>query len=188
MRIRDPKGFSLVEMLVSIFIFTVIFSLVLAYVRGEEKSRALELSAQDLASFIRKAQFLSLTGKEKEIDGVFRFPRGGYGVRLSVCAAPPCTYYLFGDLDGQLDYDQADGEQIGAEKITLPSFVEVSGLKVNGVEVAEADVVFRPPRPTVCVDRDCSGDGNLSLKLFHTSTGREAFIFINSETGQVSVD
>lgn len=177
----NRRGFTVAELLVSISIFMMITTVVLANFRSNSRSEQVRFNAQDLASIIRKAQLNSQYGRSVSSNGDATVPIGGFGIHIEQCTSGPCEYRLFADVDGQLDYDSE--EEATSEVYLLPVSMHVVGLPA-----AVTDLVFKPPQPFVCVNADCDGATDVDIVLEHRATQEQAVISINPLSGKVSVD
>jgi len=143
-------GFTLAEMLVSVFIIVTIASLFIANYNSVNKRTDLIMSAQKLVADIHYAQNNTLG--LVEYNG--SVPNGGWGLNLEKGTS---TYVIFADLNapgelGYMEYDNNDEGQIGygARVTDLGENVEISSL-VTGVmgetENPQVNVTFLPPDP-----------------------------------------
>lgn len=139
-KLKYNTGFTVIELLVSIFIISLISGAFLAnYHAGDQQSKLIN-SSQKLVSDIRLAQNYALGLREFESS----FPSGGWGVRLEEGNS---DYMIFADDDiGEYDYD--DGEEYLT--IDLPENITISSI-TNSFSISESplDIVFTPPDPTV---------------------------------------
>ena len=144
------KGFSLIELLISISILAAITVFTVTNLVSSPRNQELKSNAADLASLFRKAQIWSLTGHQ--VNG--QVPNGGYGLSIPACGTAPCKVRLFADLDGSLTYNSA-GNLLGTpatnpteekiEELVLSKFVTVAP---PGIGV---DLLFKPPQGLVCL-------------------------------------
>lgn len=123
---RWPAGFTLVEIGIVLVIVVVITSLSLAAFRGQTKVQALRRVRDVVAADSRFAQQQSQAGKTVSVCVVggadvsvcgpglvcggactSKVPSGGFGLYFTPCAALPCRYYEFADLDADARYDYA---------------------------------------------------------------------------------
>ncbi|MBI4215618.1 MAG: type II secretion system protein [Parcubacteria group bacterium] len=178
---RFYNGFTLVEILVSIAIFVLITTGVVINFRTGENRRVLDLGTQNAAGILRKAQFWSLSGKSQLQGTNLVFPSGGYGIRVEPCSASPCGVIFFADWDGELDYD--DSEKLAGEGYTLPADLLIESVAPSQT----SDIVFKPPVPSVCVNRDCSNVPVTAIVVRHVKDNRRAEIRILQGSGQISV-
>jgi len=148
------KGFTLVEVVVSIFIIVLLAGIVFANYRQAGKQFALQRSASKLAQDIRRAEEMAMSAKE--YNGIN--PRGGYGMHFDKTSSAK-SYILFADCDGtNYQYDPGGNPCNGLyEKIETINFegeVKIFSLRSSGVEVPSLDIVFTPPDPTIRVNKN----------------------------------
>ncbi|MDQ5971514.1 MAG: hypothetical protein QG566_460 [Patescibacteria group bacterium] len=86
LKYSTKKGFTIIELLVVIFIFSVISSLVIFNYGSFQSNVSVENLAQDLALSIRRAQVYSVSTKSSEVASVTTFP--SYGIHFYLPSAP----------------------------------------------------------------------------------------------------
>lgn len=173
----NQNGFSLIEMLVSIFILTIITTLSITNYRAGEKKNLLNLESNVLLSNIRKMQNMVLNGSkfnEKEM------PFGGYGIHFENTG-----YTIFSDDNANKVYDAGEAVNIAVlQKISL----SVSGNNNN--------LIFLPPKGQVCVNVDlcavcdCNlkNGGQYSVILSFGETGDSKTITVNQISGRAEIE
>lgn len=171
---KQQEGFSLVELLVSISIFGILAAAIVVNIRGSSSGREAELQAQNLSSFLQTAQVNSLSGQPHEGS----FPLGGYGVHMQVCATAPCTAILFADVDQDGSFDASEE----VSQITFGSSVYISEISTG----SDLDVVFKPPRPFICINNSCSGAGVTTIDLDTVNSGQTSQVIIDQISGRIS--
>ena len=168
------RGFSLVELLVSVAIITVISGATLVYFRGGNKNWALTRTAQRVSQEIRRASNMALSSpgytcpESAAIDGYgICFSSGGPGADF--CAndsdASNASYILFVDCDGNNAYG-GTGVDVKIETISVESGVKVKTV----IPVYSFSVVFVPPDPTTNFSSGTSGTITLSLTTDESTT------------------
>jgi prepilin-type N-terminal cleavage/methylation domain-containing protein len=141
------KGFTLVEMLVSVSIIGVMSTIFLVNYHSTNKRSELILTSQQLAGDIRMAQNHSLGSKEY---GAGNIPTGGWGFYVNKANS---DYLIFADNNGNYSFDVGeDNTSMGAQKIDFPSRIGVKDILVNGVDVNSVSVVFLPPNPKTYIN------------------------------------
>ena len=160
------KGFTLVELLVSIAIIGILTAAVVASSPAAKQGFAIMRSSQGLAQDIRRAQIKATA--MKEIGG--SSPKG-YGIYLATNASS--SYILFADQDGNHTYN--DKEDILIETINLETDVKISALSSG----SSLNIVFEPPNPTVWVNNSSSSFSTITLHLENNIT-KTREIFVNS--------
>lgn len=171
---KTPRGFSLVELLVAMSIIVLITTAAMANLRGNSPDRALRDQSRNLASLLRQAQVQAIAGEPA--DGVI--PIGGYGVRLTACATPPCEAILFADKDGNFTMD-------GGEQRQAVNF----GPEITFVSILPDDplnVLFKPPSAFVCFNNVCSGGGVAEVTLGVVGSSKTVTVSVHQLSGQIS--
>lgn len=201
---RAERGFTLIEMLLSMSIFAIVTAFVTANFRAGRQGDELRLSSQLVATAIRRAQTLAIAGQtvafcrggtrdlqtcpsgsSAECGGgtcVVEVPRG-YGIRLSTALADERKVVLFADLDGDRAFDS--GELIRSDTASPGPSVKVSTL--SPTSGATLDIVFEPPKPTVYFNGSVA-TGVASITTQHAATGKTKNVTVNRITGQVNAD
>jgi prepilin-type N-terminal cleavage/methylation domain-containing protein len=134
LKYKNKRGFTLVEMIVSLSIVTVIMLTVLFNYSSFNDRLALSSAAEELAIAIRQAQTYGLTVKEVAAGGG-RFD-SAYGIYFDSRSGSNRyrDYYLFADLDGDGKYTVGSGCGSGSteciEKVTMRNNIHVSSISV----------------------------------------------------------
>jgi len=162
------SGFTLAELLVSIFIIALISGLFMVNYHNTNKRSELNVEKQKLASNIRLAQNYSLGSKT--YDGV-NTPKGGWGVHFDL--AEPTKYVIFAD------QETPNGNQIyeADEKIetkNLPAGITISSLSPAN----QVDIVFFPPDPVTYVNTLSTASAQITIK--ENINNSTAVITVNS--------
>lgn len=200
----NARGFTLIEMLLSLSIFAIVTAFVTANFRAGRQGDELRLSSQLVASAIRRAQSLATAGQttafcrggtrdlqtcpsglSSECGGgtcVVEVPRG-YGIRFSTVAVDARKVILFADLDGDRAFDA--GELIRSDSVSPGPSVRVQAL----VPVAgnTLDIVFEPPKPSVFFN-GLTTTGIATVTTVHSVTNQTKNVSVNRVTGQVNAD
>lgn len=150
---KKKKGFTFVEILVVIFIVSLLSALVVANYRSGEKIMALKRGGTKLAQQIRKAQQMAMSAKELPGGG---FPAGGYGIyfeKYTIGGVVNYDIYLYADISAPWErYGPADQiiETIYREStgVYLEKGVKVKEVRVDGVTADNLSINFKPPDPT----------------------------------------
>ena len=148
-KILNTKGFTLIELVVSLAVITILISLFLANYRNGSRGTELNLAAETLATDIRSAQD-STMGVE-QYNGVV--PKGGWGVHFDKTVS---AYTLFADLNADKTFNSGGANDegnvgYGARVFTLPANVTIDSISLknnnNYVSANKVDITFVPPDP-----------------------------------------
>jgi type II secretory pathway pseudopilin PulG len=140
-KILEWQGFTLVELLVSIFIIILISGIIFANYRVGGQQFALQRSANKLAQDIRRAQAMAMGAAE--YAGCPAGYKYGYGIYLTTSTNN--KYILFADCDNGKDYD-SPGEAVG-DPIPLEAGVKIKTLSPS----SPLTITFTPPDPTITI-------------------------------------
>ena len=151
-QIQDTKGFTLIELVVSLAVITLLISLFLVNYNSGTRGTELGLAAETISSNIRLAQD-STMGVE-QYNGII--PKGGWGVHFDKTSGVP--YTLFADLNDDKKYDSG-GENdegnvnYGARIFALAPNISINSIKIkndsgNQIDINKLDITFVPPDPT----------------------------------------
>ena len=150
---KKEKGFTLVELLVSIAIIATISGLSLVYFRGGNKNWTLIRATQNFSQDIRRASNMALSSPKITCDGVEYSPKG-YGIYFNKTGNAN-TYILFGNLTtGDNAYDAptsgcySTGSDVIIDTITMEFGSKIKSLSAPS-SVDYISIVFIPPDPTV---------------------------------------
>lgn len=172
--LSNKAGFTLVELLASIFIIALISAVFMVNYNNTSKRSQLKMAAQKLASDIRLAQNYSLGSKTYNQTDT---PPGGWGVHFDM--ADTSHYIIFADKNtpfANKTYDEDEGEAI--EIKTLPA-----GIVINRIYAAEnltaqsVNIVFFPPDPEIYINTSSNAYARVILKEN-----------INNSTAEVTVN
>jgi len=131
---RKGAGFTLVEMLVVIFIIGLVSSIMIVNWRKNEKQYQLQGAAQEIVQNIRKAQQMALSGAK-----ITTQPINSYGLYFEV--ATRTSYLIFADRNDNKQYDLGSDLIVGDAAIPIKSGFEINsltspeGASLNGVAV-----------------------------------------------------
>lgn len=180
------KGFTLVELLVSVGIFTIITS-VAAYNHSLfNGSVILTNLAYEIALSIRQAQFYGITVRQSADDST-RFD-SGYGIHFDTVSAP-ASYILFEDKPAQ-DHVYNVGESLNTFSIqrgnTISKIVVSNGSGTTSKSLV--DISFIRPNPDTYITADgIAGVYYNNAELCVSSPQANKRKIIIEATGQISV-
>lgn len=196
------RGFTLVELLVSISIIGVITGMMMANFRGGQQSAEVRLATDILVGQLRSVQTSSLTGRLVAVcsggvndldvcepkslpvsctDGVCqkRVP-AGYGIRFST--ATPTTYMLFYDTDDDRRYDTG-------EELSEAPYISTGATRFQGSTAGDpVDLVYVPPFGQLYVNGSASGPTTVSLTLGHQFGSMIRHVNIYRLSGKIEHD
>ena len=126
-------GFTMIELLVVIFIISLVSAFALANYRSGQKKYILTGAVQQLVSNIRKAQNMALSGFD--ISGQYN----GYGLYIEKGKS---SYIIYGNKNPDPSYQPSDNI---IETISLPGKINVKSVSVASDKL---HIFFEPPQPT----------------------------------------
>lgn len=173
-------GFTLVELLVSVGLFTMMTSVVLAKYRTFENNAKFTNAAEDIVLAFRQAQVYGVATKAEASS--FDIP---YGVYLK--QSTPSQIIIFADRDRNGRYTNTDNPVIGT--INWGSVFSSLSLKCAGGVCSgnEFSVTFERPNVDAII-KDGSGSQYTNTNASVTvSNGTKTSIISISDAGQISV-
>ncbi len=162
----DQKGFSLIELIMVIFIMGVASTIVAVQYSDSRNSKALYLGSKQIANDIRMTQNYTFSSLE---DGGAN-PSGGYGIRFSENSN---SYLIFADEDSDRARNADNSEDF--QTINLPDGVKVISLEIDTVGADPVDVVFTSPYGEVYINGNNKNAGsfiNLEIEIGNSSGTR----------------
>lgn len=156
---RQQSGYTIMELLVVIGIFTFMVVAVSADFTKGRRSADLQMAAHKLASDARRMQSHALA--LENFDG--SPPRGGWGIHFRPQNNFDNYYRLFADDNGDYFYDS--GEEYQSD-IYFPGKVYIDSIEVDGepggITGPRAGIVYEPPNPNIHLchqnGSDCSAN------------------------------
>jgi prepilin-type N-terminal cleavage/methylation domain-containing protein len=176
--IKNRKGFTLMEVVVSIGIMALLLSLFLVNYRVGSRGSELVLAAQNALSDMRLVQNNSL-GSVRYNGQV---PLGGWGVHFDTSASNNRRYIVFADIDGDHNYDGAgeSNPSYGGRTIDLPENISIAGIEYHGgISKTWSDFVFLPPLPKTIIWDGAGTTTEATIILEHGVTGENKSIYSN---------
>lgn len=158
----QDSGFTLIELIVTIAIMGIAFSIFVSQYAIYRNAKALSLGEEQVVNDIKIIRNYALGTIRANSD----FPKGGYGIRFLIDSD---GYTIFADADEDHKYSNT-GEKF--EEIKLPQNVKVTFLRVNGVITDPVDLVFAPPYGIVYIDSYNKKDNdfvNLEITISNSS-------------------
>lgn len=194
------KGFTMLELIISVGIFALITGTVLANFRGGQRVEELRNTTENVRSLLEQARTMTLTGQVRSytVSGTTKsdFPAGGYGMAFLYDAALNATLYRMVAVDaapGLPGYEQLFGELQGGERGTFPSALRITP-RANAGDVF-AMVTFAPPDGTmvfrgsdgIIIDRASTVGGQL-VEVVHSESQKKKRVLMDRVSGRISVE
>ncbi|MCC6323255.1 prepilin-type N-terminal cleavage/methylation domain-containing protein [Candidatus Nomurabacteria bacterium] len=207
----STAGFTIIELLVVIFIFGVISSLVIFNYGSFQSDVSVENLAQDVALSIRRAQVYSVSTKSSEVSSVTTFP--SYGIHFYLPSAPggaailgnERAFIFFADIPPIITpvmYDTngncgalVSGDEC-VEIINITSSDKIVDICYDGVcpvGSKSVDIVFTRPdtEAQLCfrygISGSCIGNPSYVTIKLESINGRQRLINVWN-TGQINVE
>lgn len=189
-KLKTNRGFTMIEMLVSLAIFALITGIVLTRHSQFSGNILIGNLAYDVALSVRQAQVFGLSVREFEVgSGQFAI---GYGVHFD--SNTPSSYIFFADVNDNQIYD---GPSEVVEILTLRNgytIAEVCGELPTGTkkctpsDITFLDIVFERPNPEAIINTSVLSDVYSKAEITVMSPkGAERMVTVWS-TGQISVE
>lgn len=173
---KKSKGFTIIEMLVIIFIIGIISTTLVVNWRRNEKRYLVQRVAQEIAQNIRKAQDLALTSKK--ISGQ-EMPYG-YGVFFSKDSNN--FYIIFGNIADDKKYQTSD---ILVENVELDSQIQIDSLSSG--QNNDLNILFSIPDGFTSFDPTGTSATIVIKKIGTTCPSVSCKSIIVKDTGQINI-
>ena len=182
------RGFTLVELVVTISIFVVVSTLVFANYPKFKSQLSLKKTSQEIAFAVREAQVYSLS--VKSYDNNFNI---GYGVHFDKNKSS--NVILFADVDNSKEYN--NGDKIVKEYAiqTNISIISLCGNENNpptSCELSKLNAVYLRPNPIINLSGRSGDDSlvsNLSdIEIIISSSGEITKKIIIWVSGQITIE
>jgi prepilin-type N-terminal cleavage/methylation domain-containing protein len=140
------KGFTLTELLVVIFIISLLTSISFPFYRTAQKQYILKSAAQKLAQDIRRAQEMAISARICGPCGNKVPP--GYGIYLQ---QGNTSYLIYADTNPAQGNEIYDGGDVIIETISFEG-----GVFIKNVNPSSLSINFQPPDPKIRIIGDSS--------------------------------
>jgi len=163
----NEKSFTLVELLVSIFIIILLSGIIFANYRQSGRQFALQRAANKLAQDIRRAQQMAMSAKECPIaicGGPPAETPPRYGIEIST--ANPYYYFLYADRNDNGKFEPTGGKpDKKIEEITLKEGIKISQLFCGVSSKLDIWITFKSPDPMTEIRNpgECPSFGKIVL-------------------------
>lgn len=157
-RFYKQTGFTMIELLVTVFIITLLSSLIFASYNSGQRKYVLSQSSQQLVSDLRQAQNMAMSGVD--ISSYH-----GYGVH----AEDNDNFYIFfADENGDSVYKSQNDTII--KTVNLPNLIKINSVSPS----SNLDIFFESPNPVTYINNDSSVGqvGTIVLEIENTSLNK----------------
>ncbi len=199
------RGFTIVELLVSMAIFVIMTSVIVAKFGNFNQSTLLTDTAYDIALVVRLAQTYGLSVKSTTQSGTanFNFP---YGVDFNAgtsaacgsgASSNPSSLVLFADIP---DSGGATDGMCSSSDATINPYIIIRGATVSALcagadasacsSVSRLDVSFRRPNPSAVICASNGGAAQCNYAYAQATirgTDNSTRVIVMRQNGQISV-
>ncbi len=177
---RNARGFTIVELMVTVGIFAIITSVLLVRNSKFDDETLLQAAAYEVALSVRQAQNYGINVQGQ--GGYFDKP---YGIYFETGAV---SYVLFTDTDDDGYYNSQGGEEL--QTFTLGRGFQIAQVCItDGVcdaGVTSASIVFRRPEPEAIIMLSDGTTHPFLTVVLSSPRGGERYIVVR-QTGQIAV-
>ncbi len=170
------KGFTMIEMIVSISIIAILATTFLANYHGARKSSELNMAAQKLASDIRLTQSYALGLKEKDGNVPVR-----WGVYFNKASGSNGKYIIYADTESSNNQSYDSGEEYFI--YDLAQGVIIKDIKIDNVSIPNNTLylTFASPDAEVQICRNSNGHNCASqnMEIILTNNRIDKTVLVN---------
>lgn len=185
-----PRGFTMIELLISIGIFVMITGIVVtSFSHGKYRDELVAAGAA-LQSAVREAQTFTTAGTTIRCPQLAptdpAAPPVGYGVYINQVFGQPSVVVLYADCrtdSTPYTYDTDAHDDAVVRQVTLPANVALRNFLP--ATAPPLNIVFSPLIETVAVNGTPAYQGEATLELIHGKSGHYLTMRVNAFTGQV---
>ncbi|MDO8474212.1 MAG: prepilin-type N-terminal cleavage/methylation domain-containing protein [bacterium] len=156
---QESPGFTIPELLVSIFIIVLMTAITLPNWHAGETTLALDRAAHKLAQDLRKATELAQRAQFYDCDpsGTLGYKITGYGIYIP--AGTSTSYTLYVECNGNEIYD---GPTVDAvfQSVTLENKIQITSAGRNPFSI-----LFVPPVPTITIQPGSLTEAQITLSV-----------------------
>lgn len=176
-QIPNTKGFTMIELLVSLAIIALLLGSFIVNYRGGSRNSELALTSQKVVSDLRSVQNSTLGSSR--YNGLV--PKGGWGIHFSKVSGSNTYYTIFADIDGDKSYDNpAESNPVyGGRQIDLPPDTVINELLFNTTPKNSLDILFLPPDPETIIWDGLSTTTLATIRLRHSITTATKDVTVN---------
>jgi prepilin-type N-terminal cleavage/methylation domain-containing protein len=190
---NKATGFTLIEVLVVVFIIGLLSSILIVNWRNNEKQYQLQMIVQETVQNIRKTQEMALAGSKyfDVVTSTYKIPNS-YGVYFAI--STPNSYKIFADVNDNKTYDSGNDTIVGGADNQIESGYEISSLVgVPGGTLSGVSVTFNLPDGFTSIRKDGTGtpwQNPLTItirKIGTTCPSKTCKNIVVSTTGQINI-
>ncbi len=187
-RLQPSRGFTLVELLVTLSLFVALTTIVLFSSSQFNGSILLTNLAYDVALTIRQAQSFGVNVREEVSSDSFD---KAYGVHFDT--SKPAEFILFADLNKNGQYDTFsfdncnDGTNECVDKYIIKRGNKISGISCDGSAYSPLDITFIRPNPDAIIKCGSGNKNEAKIKVSSADDVNYRYIVVNL-AGQISVE
>jgi len=174
------KGFTLVELMVTVVVIAIVSSALLLSWTPAQKAFNLRHAAFQLADDLRRTQQLSLSTHTFDCDPLPAEDYTGFGLYLNTSSSTT-AYQIFENCSSDNRVWDSGEEK---ETLNFAQDIEIQSLEKTGVSVSSLSVFFVPPNPDTYINEEVAGE---EAKITLTNGSSTAVVKINS-SGCIEVD